>query len=61
MPGKRRTMLLGGWRDVGRLFAIAAGFDILFQIAVLRFFYPVQASLSLPFWRSCHISRFVAS
>jgi hypothetical protein len=41
--GDRRTMLLSAWQDVGRLFAVAAILDSLYQINVLRFFYPLQA------------------
>jgi hypothetical protein len=40
---RRRTMLLSGWVDIKRLFVLAAGFDILYQIEVLRFFHPLQA------------------
>jgi hypothetical protein len=40
---QRRAMLLSGWRDVCRLFAIATSLDVLYQIDVLRFFYPLQA------------------
>ena len=33
---------LSAWQDVGRLFAIATVLDSLYQIGVLRFFYPLQ-------------------
>jgi hypothetical protein len=39
----RRPILLSGWRDVSRLFAVATGLDIVYQIGVLRFFHPLQA------------------
>jgi hypothetical protein len=39
----RREILLRGWRDVGKVFAIAVLLDSLYQIFVLREFHPLQA------------------
>jgi hypothetical protein len=41
--GDRRTMISSAWQDIGRLFAFATILDSLYQIEVLRFFYPLQA------------------
>ena len=40
---QRRAILLGGWRDVSRLFAVATTIDILYEIYVLHLFRPLQA------------------
>ena len=40
---QRREMLRMGWRDVGKVFAIAMLLDCLYQIFVLREFHPIQA------------------
>lgn len=42
---ERRTLLRSGWRDVGNVFVMAAVLDGIYQIGVLRFFYPVQMLL----------------
>ena len=42
---QRRTLLLGGWQDVTRLFTIALVVDTLYQIDMLGFFHPLQALL----------------
>jgi len=39
----RREILRTGWRDIGKVFAIAVLFDSLYQIFVLREFHPIQA------------------
>lgn len=40
---QRRAILLDGWRDVSRLFAVATTIDVLYQIDVLQLFRPLQA------------------
>lgn len=40
---QRRALLRELWRDVGKLFLVAALLDTVYQVAVLRWFYPVQA------------------
>jgi hypothetical protein len=42
-PRERRALLLSGWRDVGMVFGVAFVIDSVYQIAMLRFFYPLQA------------------
>jgi hypothetical protein len=42
-PHLRRQHLLSGWRDVGVLFCVALTLDVVYQLGVLRFLYPVQA------------------
>lgn len=42
-PRGRRGQLLTGWRDVSVLFGVAVAIDVVYQIGVLRFFYPLQA------------------
>jgi hypothetical protein len=44
-PHQRRALLLSGWWDVSRVFAIALVIDSAYQLVVLRFFYPLQALL----------------
>jgi hypothetical protein len=40
---KRGAMLRDGWKDIGRVFILAAGLDVVYQIIVLRFVYPGEA------------------
>ena len=40
---RRRALLRQGWKDVSRLFMVAAGIDSVYQVGVLHFFYPLQA------------------
>jgi hypothetical protein len=37
-----RATLRSGWRDIGMVFVVAVALDALYQVAVLRFFYPLQ-------------------
>lgn len=39
----RREMILHGWRDVGRVFVLAIGVDLIYQFAVLHAFRPGEA------------------
>ena len=39
-PDERRLLLRSGWRDVGTVFALAVVLDSIYQIRVLRFYYP---------------------
>jgi hypothetical protein len=41
-PAKRRVLLRQAWKDVGKLFLVAAVLDVVYQIIVLRWVYPVQ-------------------
>lgn len=42
-PDKRREMLRDGWKSVGRVFILAVIMDIVFQLIVFRWVYPVEA------------------
>ena len=39
----RRQMILRGWRDVGRVFILAIGIDLIYQATVLHHFRPGEA------------------
>jgi hypothetical protein len=42
-PAKRRLLLRKGWKDVGKVFLVAIVMDVIYQIIVLHWVYPVQA------------------
>ena len=42
-PAERRRRLLGGWKDITRIFIVAIVLDTAYQLIVLRAFYVVQA------------------
>ena len=42
-PTQRADMIRDGWKSVGKVFVIALVFDVVYQIAVLRFVYPGEA------------------
>ncbi len=44
-PAQRRQVLLSAWKSVGKVFVIALILDALYQLKVLRWFYPGQALL----------------
>ena len=49
----RRELIRHGWKDVGRLFVAAVIIDLVYEIIVFRWIYPVQAlivaaTLALP-------------
>jgi hypothetical protein len=39
----RREMLESGWKSVGKVFILAVVLDVVYQLYVLRFVYPIQA------------------
>ena len=39
----RKAMLEEGWKSVGRVFILAVVLDIVYQLYVLRFVYPIEA------------------
>ena len=39
-PAQRRDLIVDGWKSIGRVFILAAGLDIVYQIIVQRFVYP---------------------
>jgi hypothetical protein len=41
-PGARRSLLRALWKDVGKLFLVACVLDLVYQVLVLRWVYPVQ-------------------
>ena len=44
-PGHRRDMLRDGWKSVGKVFVFALVLDVVYQLVVLRFFYPGETIL----------------
>ncbi len=38
----RRRMVQSGWKDIGKIFILATALDTVYQIVVLRAFYPGQ-------------------
>jgi hypothetical protein len=43
-PGaERRRMAVDGWKDVGRVFVLAIGIDLIYQATVLHVFRPGEA------------------
>src|SRR3990172_9613330 len=42
-PANRRDMLRDGWKSVGKVFVIAIIIDLVYQIIVFRWFYPLEA------------------
>lgn len=41
-PDQRADMIRDGWKDVGKVFVLAIVLDVVYQIVVLRFVYPVE-------------------
>jgi len=39
---QRQLLIRSGWKDVGKLFIVAAVLDVIYQLVVLRAIYPVQ-------------------
>ena len=44
-PGHRHERLREGWTDVAKVFALAFGLDVVYQIIIQRWVYPVEALL----------------
>jgi hypothetical protein len=42
MPTERQRLLRSALKDVGRIFIVAVVLDTVYQLAVLRAFYPIQ-------------------
>ncbi|OPY68987.1 MAG: hypothetical protein A4E57_01410 [Syntrophorhabdaceae bacterium PtaU1.Bin034] len=42
-PQHRREMVQDGWKSVGRVFILGIVMDAIYQIIVLRWFYPLEA------------------
>jgi hypothetical protein len=42
-PTKRHALLRDAWKDVGKVFSIAFLLDIIYQVIVFRWIYPMQA------------------
>jgi hypothetical protein len=40
---ERKRMAIEGWKDVGRVFILAIGIDLIYQAAVLHHFRPGEA------------------
>ena len=44
-PDLRRDLLRDGWRSISKVFIIAAILDVIYQLIVLRWFYPFETLL----------------
>jgi hypothetical protein len=44
-PSVRREGLRDGWKSISKVFIIAAVLDVIYQIVVLRWFYPFETLL----------------
>ncbi len=44
-PAQRRSLLRHLWKDVGKLFLVACVLDVVYQLLVLRWVYPVQTAI----------------
>jgi hypothetical protein len=44
-PGARHDLLRDGWKSISKVFIIAAVLDVIYQIVVLRWFYPFETLL----------------
>lgn len=42
----RRALLLKGWKGVGRVFLLALGLDVIYQVVALPKFYPLETLLT---------------
>jgi len=42
-PAHRVDMLKDGWKGIGKVFLIALLLDVIYQVMVLKFVYPVEA------------------
>ncbi len=40
--GHRVDLLKDGWKSVGKIFLIAVALDVIYQLVVLKFFYPLE-------------------
>jgi hypothetical protein len=39
----RRALLRDGWKDIGKIFTIAIILDVIYEIVVYKWVYPIQA------------------
>ena len=44
-PELRNELLQSGWKSISKVFLIALGLDVLYQIIFLHWFYPLEALL----------------
>ncbi len=44
-PSRRGDLLRSGWKDVRNVFCLAVFFDVIYQVIVFHWVYPVQALL----------------
>ena len=44
-PAERRFLIHTGWKDVGKLYMVAAVLDFVYQLFVFGTFYPVQTHI----------------
>lgn len=41
-PGHRRELLSEGWKSVGRVFLIAVAIDVIYELILFRWVYPIE-------------------
>lgn len=44
-PGHRRELMRDGWKSISKVFIIAVLLDVVYQIIVVRWFYPFETLL----------------
>jgi hypothetical protein len=44
-PAHRRNLVQEGWKDVGKVFVLAVVLDVIYQLMVFRWLYPVETLL----------------
>jgi hypothetical protein len=44
-PGHRKEMLRDGWKDVAKVFVLASVLDVIYQLTVFQWIYPLQTLL----------------
>ena len=44
-PGHRRELMRDGWKSISKVFIIAVLLDVVYQIIVVRWFYPFETVL----------------
>jgi hypothetical protein len=51
-PAQRKDLLREGWKAIAKVFAMAVGIDLAYQLLVFRWFYPFEA-LAVAFLLAC--------
>jgi hypothetical protein len=51
-PAHRRELIDEGWKSIARIFALAIGMDVVYQLIVFRWIYPME-TLIVAFLLAC--------